>query len=83
MADNKNYQELKDFFMQRFPDATEEILQMVAENRLIGLEIDEKLEKISSATAEALISFFKTLSPGELESLLINAIQAQIRKKAV
>ncbi len=78
MAPNQNYQMLKDFFVQRFPKANEDIFCLVAKNRLKGLALNEKLEEINSSTAEALITFFKTLSPEEVEVLTLNALRAKI-----
>jgi hypothetical protein len=71
-----NYEKIKTFFMQRFPEANEKILQIVANNRLKGLGIKQDLENPDDSTTQELITFFSTLSPLELEDLTFNALKA-------
>ncbi len=75
---SSNYQEVKDFFQERFPDANEDILKLVANERFKGLGINTDLTKINEQTAQKLIEFLQTLSPEELQALTFNAISKNI-----
>ncbi|MBD3359921.1 MAG: hypothetical protein GF365_04420 [Candidatus Buchananbacteria bacterium] len=75
---SSNYQTVKDFFQERFPEANEDILKLVANQRLKGLGINTELTKIEEQTAQKLIDFFKTLSPEELQELTFNAMSNTI-----
>lgn len=78
MSENTNYQKLKAFFQEKFPEANESILRLVAQNRLKGLGQQEELDEINPITAESLINFFQTLSPEELQSLSFNALASVV-----
>jgi hypothetical protein len=75
---SSNYQTVQEFFQERFPDANEDILKLIANQRLKGLGINTELTKINEQTAQNLIDFLRTLSPEELQALTFNAINNTI-----
>ena len=72
---SNNYTKIKDFFTQRFPEAGEKILHLVANNHLKGLRIKQNLEDLDDDTTAKVITFLSTLTPQDLEDLIYNALK--------